>query len=299
MLFDRLPRIPVGDVTESAVRWVQETYRPFFRAVSRGLEAFTTSIADFLLWVPAEGVVLMVTLAAMLMAGRRAGPLVGLGFILIFMMGLWSAAVSTLALVLTAGLLSLTVGLPLGIIMSRSDRLERGIRPALDFMQTMPSFVYLIPAVILFGLGLTAGVMATFIFATPPAVRLTNLGIRQVERDAIEAATAFGSSRLRLLFRVQLPLARPTIMAGVNQTTLLALSMSVIASMIGARGLGGEVLKAIQRVDMAGGVEAGLSIVLVAIVLDRIIQGRGRRGLSDRKTRRLQRIAQSSHTSDE
>jgi glycine betaine/proline transport system permease protein len=198
--------------------------------------------------------------------------------VLIFGMGIWQETISTLALVIGSSLVALAIGIPVGIAMARNDAVEAIVRPILDFMQTMPPFVYLIPAAIFFGLGKVPGAIATLVFAMPPAVRLTNLGIRQVSREQVEAGQAFGCTSTQLLFKVQLPLAMPSIMAGVNQTIMLALSMVVIASMIGAGGLGNTVLTGIQRLDVGLGFEGGLGVVLLAILLDRITQsfGRGR-----------------------
>jgi glycine betaine/proline transport system permease protein len=191
-------------------------------------------------------------------------------------MGLWSETVATLALVIAATLVSLVIGIPLGIWAARNDLVERIVRPVLDLMQTMPAFVYLIPAAMFFGLGRVPGVVATIIFAMPPAVRLTNLGIRQVPKELVETGLAFGCTSGQLLLKVQLPTARPSIMAGVNQTIMLALSMVVIASMIGAGGLGDTVLRGIQRLDVGLGFEGGLGVVILAIILDRITQSFGK-----------------------
>jgi glycine betaine/proline transport system permease protein len=196
--------------------------------------------------------------------------------VLIFGMGIWEETVSTLALVIGSSLVALLIGVPVGIAMARSNAVEAIVRPILDFMQTMPPFVYLIPAAIFFGLGKVPGSIATLIFAMPPAVRLTNLGIRQVSLEQVEAGQAFGCTDRQLLFKVQLPLAMPSIMAGVNQTIMLALSMVVIASMIGAGGLGNTVLTGIQRLNVGLGFEGGLGVVLLAILLDRITQSFGR-----------------------
>jgi glycine betaine/proline transport system permease protein len=190
-------------------------------------------------------------------------------------MGLWEPTMRTLALVATATLLSLLIGIPVGIWAAKNDVVDAIVRPILDFMQTMPAFVYLIPAVVLFGLGEVPGVIATFIFATPPCVRLTNLGIRQVSEEAVEAAKSFGSTPRQLLLKVELPMALPTILAGVNQTVLLALSMVVIAALIGAGGLGDPVVEGIQQLRIGVGFEGGLAIVILAIVLDRITQAVG------------------------
>jgi glycine betaine/proline transport system permease protein len=195
-----------------------------------------------------------------------------IGLLLIWNMGLWSATVSTLALVLVSTLFAIAIGIPLGIVAALNQVAYRIIMPILDFMQTMPAFVYLIPAIPFFGLGPVAAIFSTVIFSMPPAIRLTCLGIKQVPKELVEAADAFGSTKGQKLVKLQLPIATPTIMAGVNQTTMLALSMVVIAAMIGAKGLGGEVWKAIQRLQPDRGFEAGIGIVIVAIILDRILQ---------------------------
>lgn len=191
--------------------------------------------------------------------------------------GLWEPAMATVALMLTATLLAVIIGIPLGILMSRSDRMQAIMLPILDVMQTMPIFVYLIPFVMLFGPGKIPALLATIVFAVPPVIRLTNLGIRQVDPEVIEAVTAFGATSSQRLFSVQIPLALPTIMAGINQTTMMALSMVVIASMIGAGGLGYQVLQGIQRLEVSRGLLAGLAIVFLAIIFDRIAQAYGRR----------------------
>jgi glycine betaine/proline transport system permease protein len=191
--------------------------------------------------------------------------------------GLWALAMETLALVITAVIFSIAIGIPLGVLMAQFNRLATVLKPLLDAMQTMPSFVHLIPAMMLFGLGKVPAVLATMIYAIPPVIRLTNLGIRQVPKQVQEAAKAYGATNKQLLKEVRLPLALPTILAGVNQTTMMGLAMVVIASMIGARGLGQEVLLAINRVDVGRGFEAGISIVILAIVIDRITQGIAKR----------------------
>ncbi|MFJ4351103.1 ABC transporter permease [Pseudomonas sp. NPDC089428] len=201
--------------------------------------------------------------------------IVGLLF-LVGAVGLWDKLMQTLALMLVATLISVLVGIPLGILSARNDRLRAVLMPLLDIMQTMPSFVYLIPVLMLFGLGKVPAIFATVIYAAPPLIRLTDLGIRQVDGEVMEAINAFGANRLQQLFGVQLPLALPSIMAGINQTTMMALSMVVIASMIGARGLGEDVLVGIQTLNVGRGLEAGLAIVILAVVIDRITQAYGR-----------------------
>ncbi|MGH1358077.1 MAG: ABC transporter permease [Burkholderiaceae bacterium] len=192
-------------------------------------------------------------------------------------LGLWDAAMTTIALMLTATFLAVLIGLPIGVAMSRSDFLQSVTLPVLDIMQTLPIFVYLIPFVMLFGPGKIPALLATIVFAVPPMIRLTNLGIRQVDEGVMEAVTSFGTTPRQRLFTVQLPLALPTIMAGINQTTMMALSMVVIASMIGAGGLGYQVLQGIQRLEVSRGLLAGLGIVFLAIIIDRIAQSYGRR----------------------
>ena len=194
------------------------------------------------------------------------------GLLLIWNLDLWQEAMETLVLIISSAVLALLIGIPLGILAARENIVDRMMRPLLDLMQTMPSFVYLIPAVIFFGLGNVPGMTATVIFAMPPAIRLTNLGIRQIPKELIEVSDSFGATSNQKLIKVQLPVALPTIMAGVNQCIMLALSMTVIASMIGAGGLGLNVLTGIQRVDIGGGFEAGLAIVIIAVILDRITQ---------------------------
>ena len=194
---------------------------------------------------------------------------------LIWATGFWSQTIATLALTLSATCVSLVLGVPVGIWCARNKIVNTVVRPVLDFMQTMPAFVYLIPAAMFFGLGRVPGILATVVFAVPPAVRLTNLGIRQVNKEQVEAGHAFGCTSWQLLFKVQLPIALPSIMAGVNQTIMMALSMVIIASMVGAGGLGNDVLASIQRLDVGLGFESGLAVVLLAIILDRITESFG------------------------
>jgi glycine betaine/proline transport system permease protein len=201
----------------------------------------------------------------------------GLGLLLILNLGYWEGTMSTLALVLTSVIISILIGVPLGIWMSQNDGLRNFFTPVLDFMQTMPAFVYLIPAILFFGIGMVPGIIASVIFAMPPTIRLTNLGIRQVPEDLVEAANAFGSTTGQKLFKVQLPLAMPTIMAGINQSIMLALSMVVIASLVGAPGLGADVYRAVTQIKVGIGFEAGLAIVILAIMLDRISQNIGKK----------------------
>jgi glycine betaine/proline transport system permease protein len=237
-----------------------------------------SAIEDFLLWLPWYAVILL--LAALAYQATRslrvAVSVVGMMF-LMGLFGMWEPAMATIALMLTATLLAVAVGIPVGIAMSRSNALQGILVPVLDIMQTLPIFVYLIPFVMLFGPGKIPALLATIVFAVPPVIRLTNLGIRQVDQEVMEAVTAFGATPRQRLLSVQIPLALPTIMAGINQTTMMALSMVVIASMIGAGGLGYQVLQGIQRLEVSRGLLAGIAIVFLAIIFDRIAQAYGRR----------------------
>lgn len=231
-------------------------------------------LANLLAGLPPVIIILFVAVLAFFITGKRFGlaafSIVGLW--LIYNQGLWDELTFTFTLVLLASLLSVIIGVPFGILMSKSRTADAILRPVLDFMQTMPAFVYLIPAVAFFGIGMVPGVFASLIFATPPTVRFTNLGIRQVPTEMVEASDAFGSTGVQKLFKVELPMAKATIMAGINQTVMLALSMVVIASMIGAPGLGREVLSALQRAQVGPGFVAGLGIVILAIIIDRFTQ---------------------------
>jgi glycine betaine/proline transport system permease protein len=289
-------RIPVGHWVETGVDWIQDNFTGALDGVADGLGLMIGSFEDALMAVPPLLLAAIIVAFSCWRVGWRFGLFALAAMALIFGMDIWKETVATLALVISSSLVALAMGLPLGIAMARSDTVEAIVRPILDFMQTMPPFVYLIPAAIFFGLGKVPGAIATLIFAMPPAVRLTNLGIRQVSREHVEAGQAFGCTDRQLLFKVQLPLAMPSIMAGVNQTLMLALSMVVIASMIGAGGLGNTVLTGIQRLNVGLGFEGGLGVVLLAILLDRITQsfGRGRRGgSSSRPSGLLGRIKQA------
>lgn len=264
--------IPLAEKINDIFDQIIPTLAPFFNSISDILEAVIRGFEDFLLYWPPLGVILAISLLVWFLAGRKLAIFSLVSLIFILGLELWPETIASLALVLVGTLISLLIGIPLGILASQSDMMERIIRPILDFMQTLPSFVYLIPAVIFFGLGKVAAVVATLIFAMPPPIRLTNLGIRQVPNDMVEAAKAFGSTRLQILTGVQLPIALPTIMAGVNQCIMMSLAMAVIAAMIGAGGLGREVLKGMQTVNIGKGVEAGLGIVILAILLDRVTE---------------------------
>ncbi|NBD95725.1 MAG: ABC transporter permease subunit [Gammaproteobacteria bacterium] len=273
-------RIPIGDWVEAVVEWIQDNLTPLLDGIAAVIGFLTDSFEGALMVLPAWLLSLVLIALGWWRVSWKFGLFATAALGVILGMDLWEQTVQTLSLVLAASTVALAVGLPFGIAMARSDTVESIIRPILDFMQTMPPFVYLIPAAIFFGLGTVPGAIATVVFAMPPAVRLTNLGIRQVNKEQIEAGLAFGCTRRQLLTKVQLPLAMPSIMAGVNQTIMLALSMVVIASMIGAGGLGNTVLTGIQRLNVGLGFEGGLGVVILAILLDRITQSfaPGRRG---------------------
>jgi len=265
-----LERVPLAAWIENLVSYIQVTYASGFDGFADGVKFVIDGLLGMLQAVPPLALIVVLASLVTWKAGWRLGLFTVAGLFLVHNIQLWTPFLQTLALVVTAQVLIIVVGVPLGILAASSDLADRIMRPILDFMQTMPAFVYLIPAVMFFGIGLVPGVVATFIFSIPPLVRLVNLGIRQVPVDLVEAADAFGTTRLQKLVKVQVPLALPTMMAGINQSIMLNLSMVVIAGMIGARGLGAEVLRGIQRIQVGQGFEAGLAVVILAIVLDRL-----------------------------
>lgn len=274
-MLDVVPQIPLAEWTENATKWIQEKFAFVFEPLKTYFGDFMDYVSgDLLVEIPPVLFILIVAVIAFFVSGKKFGlaafSIVGLWFV--YNQGLWDALMSTVTLVLLASLLSVIVGVPIGILMSKSKIANTIFTPILDFMQTMPAFVYLIPAVAFFGIGMVPGVFASLIFATPPTVRFTNLGIRQVSKDLVEASDSFGSTGAQKLFKVELPMARSTIMAGINQTVMLALSMVVIASMIGAPGLGSQVLSSLQRASVGPGFVAGIGIVILAIIIDRITQ---------------------------
>lgn len=264
--------IPLADWVNSMFEVVNYYVSPVMRSVSAFLEVIIRNMESALLWLPESVVILVVGLIVWRLAGRNLGIFAILGLLTTFGMQVWDETIATIVLALSGTAISLLFGVPLGILASQSNTAEKIIRPILDLMQTLPSFVYLIPAVMFFGMGKVAALVATMIFAMPPAVRLTNLGIREVSKEMVEAARSFGSNRWQMLFDVQLPLALPTIMAGINQCIMMSLSMTVIASMIGAGGLGSIVLQSMQMLDIGMGTVGGLGIVILAILLDRMTE---------------------------
>ncbi|MFD2670712.1 ABC transporter permease [Marinicrinis sediminis] len=267
-----LPKIPLGDWVVSTEEWMRDNLGFLFDAIGNTIN-FTVDRLEWLLELPHPIItILVISLLAYFMGGLKLGLFSLIGLLFIDNLGYWDHTMKTLALVFTAALLSIVVGVPIGILSAKSKNIYRVVQPILDFMQTMPAFVYLLPAVTFFGLGVVPGVIASIIFAIPPTIRLTYLGIEQVPKDLVEAADAFGSTSTQKLFKLQLPLAIPTIMAGINQTIMLSLSMVVIASMIGAQGLGTAVYAAVTQTKTGVGFEAGIAVVILAIILDRLTQ---------------------------
>ena len=280
-LLNFVDKIPISQVAEWIVKKFTITFSGLFSFIKEHGKDFLEGISKTLNMIPPIIIIILVAALAFFITRKVFLPIFTIvGLWLIYNQELWSLLIDTFTLVLIASLLSVIIGVPVGILMSKSKAAEAIITPILDFMQTMPAFVYLIPTVAFFGIGMVPGVFASLIFATPPTVRFTNLGIRQVQKDLIEASEAFGSTGMQKLLKVELPLAKATIMAGINQTVMLALSMVVTASMIGAPGLGKEVLRALQRSEVGPGFVSGLAIVILAIIIDRITQNMSK----DKKT---------------
>ncbi len=281
--------LPFSDWVNVLVReWLVPNFRPFFRALQVPVTTVLSWLDTFLNAVPMLAFTAVLALIAWRLVGRGMAIFTLVALVFIDLIGLWPETMTTLSMIITSVMFCVVLVIPLGIAAARSDRVLAVVRPVLDIMQTIPSFVYLVPIVMLFGVGMAPGIIATIIFALPPIVRLTNLGIRNVRADLIEASEAFGSTSWQMLVEVQLPLALRTIMAGLNQTLMLALSMVVITSMIGAGGLGLTVYTGLGRLDVGGATAGGLGIVLLAIILDRITQAlgesRGFRTVSLRQT---------------
>ncbi len=263
-----------SDSVDKAVRGFAAANSAFFDGIKSVLTGFVNSINWILSHIPWFILIVVVFLIAWKARKRlRSGILYAILLCIIGMFGLWELMNLTLSIVLAGVIVALMIGMPIGVLISSSDCANNIIRPVLDMMQTMPVFVYLIPAVIFFGMGAASAVIATVIYSMVPAIRLTSLGIRQVDVEIVEAARSFGSARSQILFKVQIPQALPTIMAGINQTLMMAMSMVVTCSMIGARGLGNEVLIAVNRIQISRGFVAGGAVVILAIVLDRLTQG--------------------------
>lgn len=267
-----VPKIPLGEWIDSFVAWLTIAFAGFFTFITNSIDGLLDIIVDVLSVGPPIILILILTLLVTYTSRWPLGVFTLVSLLLIDNLGYWDSSIQTLAIVLLSGLLTIIIGIPMGIWCAQRKTVQNIVTPILDFMQTMPAFVYLIPSILFFGIGVVPGIIASFIFAIAPTIRMTNLGIQKVPKDLIEAADAFGSTNSQKLFKVQLPLATPTIMAGVNQSIMLALSMVVTASLVGAPGLGADVYRAVSQIDVGQGFEAGLSIVFIAIVLDRITQ---------------------------
>ncbi len=267
-------KLPVADWVETLVSWMTDTFSGLFSFFQVIGQTIMDGLTNGLLFIPPILFIALITVIAFFISNKKWGltSFTFLGLLFILNQGLWTDLMSTLTLVLISSMISIIIGVPLGILMAKNETAQKIITPILDFMQTMPGFVYLIPAVAFFGIGMVPGVFASVIFALPPTVRFTNLGIRQVPKELVEASDSFGGTGKQKLFKLELPLAKNTILAGINQTTMLSLSMVVIASMIGAPGLGRGVLSALQRAQVGNGFVNGVALVILAIIIDRFTQ---------------------------
>ncbi|EOR27012.1 MAG: proline/glycine betaine ABC transporter permease [Bacillus sp. (in: Bacteria)] len=269
------PKLPVADWIDSFVDWLTTTFEVLFDGVTAVLEFVVNVLVAFFGFIPPILLIILLALLAWKLANKKIALFTLIGLLLVDNLGYWEPMIDTLALVLSSVFISIVIGIPLGIWASQNSTVRNIVIPILDFMQTMPAFVYLIPAIFFFSIGVVPGVVASVIFAMPPTIRLTILGIQQVPSDITEATESFGSTTSQKLIKVQLPLAMPTILAGINQSIMLALSMVVIAAMVGAPGLGADVYRAVTQIQIGRGFEAGISIVVLAIILDRITQNVG------------------------
>ncbi|MGO2004280.1 ABC transporter permease [Arthrobacter rhombi] len=267
---DNLFRIPVGTWAETGLDWITANFEPFFDVLKTAFQNFYDALAWVLTAPPFWAVILVLALLAWLVKSWKLGLGTVIGLVAIYGMNQWENSMETLALVLVASLIAVVISIPLGVLTAKSKIVSAVVKPILDFLQTMPAFVYLIPAILLLGIGAVPGIVATIVFSLAPGARFTELGIRSVDTEVLEAGQAFGASPGRILRQIQFPLALPTIMAGINQVIMLSLSMVVIAGMVGAGGLGAAVYKALTTLNTPLGVESGLSVVVLAIVLDRI-----------------------------
>jgi glycine betaine/proline transport system permease protein len=274
---DLIPKIPLAEWTESAVDWITETFEWFFEPLKEVIVAIVGALEFTFTALPALLMVAILTVIAFFLAGWRVALFTVLGLLFIISLDLWEPAMETLALVLVAAVVSLAIGIPIGILAAKSRSVEAFIRPVLDVAQTMPAFVYLVPIVALIGIDEPPALIATVVFAMPPAVRLTMLGIQQVPKDTVEAAQAFGATPWQTLFKVELPLSLKAIMAGVNQVIMLSLSMVVIAALAGAGGLGEPVVTGLGQLDVGAAFVGGIGIVIIAIILDRVTRGMEKR----------------------
>ena len=267
-----IPKIPLGAWVDSLVDWITIAFAGLFTLITNSIEGLLNLLVDVMSVGPSIVLIIVLTLIVTYTSKWPLGLFTLVSLLLIDNLGYWDSSIQTIAIVLLSGFLTILIGIPIGIWCAQSKTVRKIVTPILDFMQTMPAFVYLIPAILFFGIGVVPGIIASFIFAIAPTIRMTSLGIQEVPNDLIEATDAFGSTSSQKLFKVQLPLATPTIMAGVNQSIMLALSMVVTASLVGAPGLGADVYRAVSQINVGQGFEAGLSIVIIAIILDRITQ---------------------------
>jgi glycine betaine/proline transport system permease protein len=286
---DLIPRIPVGGWFEDLVTWITVHLSGLLAVIKTVLQTLDDWLAGGLTAVPPLVMVLIFAVLALLLRGWQLAVFTVIGMLLIQSMRYWKDAMDTLSLVIVAGVTSMIIAIPLGVLAARSGAASKIIKPVMDFMQTLPAFVYLIPALFFFSVGTVPGLVSTIIFAMPPGVRLTELGIRQVDSEMVEAGHAFGTRPSRILTRIQIPLAMPTIMAGVNQVIMLSLSMVVIAGMVGAGGLGGVVYGAVTQLNVGKGFAGGLAVVILAIYLDRLTAGLGDRSAVARAAKTVAR----------
>lgn len=278
-----LPKIPLAAWINALVNWITKVAGHVLMLISGFVEHVINGVTAGVLWVPWWIVITVIAGIAYFSGKWKLAVGTAIGLLFVYDLQLWADLINTLVMVVVSAAISLLIGIPIGISSAKHPRFYRVISPVLDLMQTMPPFVYLVPVLLLFSIGTVPAILATIVFAMPPSIRLTRLGILQVPGDLVEAAEAFGSSDRQLLWKVQIPLALPSIKAGINQTLMLALSMVVIASMVGAGGLGADVMDALQNLNVGTGVEAGLAIVILAVVLDRISQGFGKDYLGSAK----------------
>ncbi|WP_137120716.1 ABC transporter permease [Segeticoccus rhizosphaerae] len=284
-----IPRLHIGDWFETAVEWIKDNLGPLLDVISYVGNFLNDNLAAGLHWVPPLILAIILGLLAWAAGTWKLGLGSLIGMLIIQSMNLWSSAMDTLALVIVSTVVALVIAVPLGVVAARSSVVSRGLRPVLDFMQTLPVFVYLVPTVVIWGIGVIPGMVATVIFSIPPGVRLTQLGIQQVDKEMVEAGHAFGARPRAILLRIQVPLAMPTIMAGVNQVIMLALSMVVVAGMVGAGGLGSDVYQGLTTLDVPLAFEGGLGVVILAMFLDRVTAGVGGRSSVARAQRKTSR----------
>jgi glycine betaine/proline transport system permease protein len=275
-VLNNIPQIPLAQWVDNLIGYTQRHWGASTQAFSHRMESAIKGLQEFLISIPPEAFILVVALLAWRLAGKKMAVFSIIGLLFIHNINLWTATMETIAMVVAAVTLCIIIGIPLGILAAKNSIAHRLVTPLLDFMQTLPAFVYLLPAIPFFGLGVVPGVLTTIIFAMPPVIRLTDLGLKQVPEELIELGKSFGSTFFEMLFKIELPLARETILAGINQCIMLSLSMVVIAAMIGAKGLGGVVWRAIQTLKFGMGFEAGVAIVVIAVILDRITQSLGK-----------------------